>query len=180
MWDHAADGLVEDTRGRTEMEGTASGWVESGDLSEVGMVLDCRWPNGLLVCVFSFHTGFSFAFLRGGNKRTLSTEELARDVERLASDNDDLLAVQELLRDRAGKTTEQVSLAINDNLKETRISCQPVLVPPKHMLQLHRATAVSKLNRSGRTTGSKVDIFSRNLLQRVDVGKRDRKVGRGR
>ena len=39
---HATDGLVEDTAGCAEMEGTASGGVVSSDLSEVGMVLDCR------------------------------------------------------------------------------------------------------------------------------------------
>lgn len=53
-------------------------------------------------------------------KRTLRPEELARDVEGLASDNDNLLTVQKLLRDGAGETAEQVSLAINDNLVKER------------------------------------------------------------
>jgi hypothetical protein len=47
---------------------------------------------------------------------TLSTEEFARDVEGFASHNDDLLAIEELLRDCAGKTTEQVTLAVDDDL----------------------------------------------------------------
>lgn len=48
--------------------------------------------------------------------RTLSAEELSRDVESLAADDNDLLAVQELLGDSAGQATEQVSLAVNDDL----------------------------------------------------------------
>lgn len=48
--------------------------------------------------------------------RTLSAEELSRDVEGLAADDNNLLAVQELLGDSAGQATEQVSLAVNDDL----------------------------------------------------------------
>lgn len=50
------------------------------------------------------------------DERTLSAEELSRDVEGLAADNNDLLAVQELLGDSAGQATEQVSLAVDDDL----------------------------------------------------------------
>jgi hypothetical protein len=46
--------------------------------------------------------------------RTLGAEELARDVEGLASHNNDLLAVEELLGDGAGEATEQVALAVDD------------------------------------------------------------------
>lgn len=49
-------------------------------------------------------------------RRTLCAEEFAGNVEGLASDNDNLLAVEELLSDGARKTTKQVSLAINDDL----------------------------------------------------------------
>jgi hypothetical protein len=42
MWDHASDGLVENTGWCAEMEWTTSGGIVSGHLSEVGMVLDCR------------------------------------------------------------------------------------------------------------------------------------------
>lgn len=51
-------------------------------------------------------------------RRTLGAEELARDVEGLAADNNDLLAVEELLGDNAGKTAQQVALAVDDNLKK--------------------------------------------------------------
>ena len=41
--------------------------------------------------------------------RTLGPEELAGDVERLATDNNDLLTVEELLGDSAGETSEKVA-----------------------------------------------------------------------
>lgn len=55
---------------------------------------------------------------RKGIKRTLRTEELARDVEGLAADHNDLLAVEKLLGNNAGKTTKEVALAIDDDLAE--------------------------------------------------------------
>jgi hypothetical protein len=54
--------------------------------------------------------------IRAVDGRTLSAEELSRDVEGLAADNNDLLAVQELLGDSAGQATEQVTLSVNDDL----------------------------------------------------------------
>jgi hypothetical protein len=47
------------------------------------------------------------------NRRTLRAEELPRDVESLAADDHDLLAVQQLLRNRAGQAAEQMALAVN-------------------------------------------------------------------
>lgn len=41
MWDHASDDLVEDAGWGAEVEGTTSSGVVTGDLAEVGMVLDC-------------------------------------------------------------------------------------------------------------------------------------------
>lgn len=49
-------------------------------------------------------------------KRTLRAEELARDVEGLAADNNDLLAGEELLSNNGGEATEEVALAIDDDL----------------------------------------------------------------
>jgi hypothetical protein len=54
--------------------------------------------------------------IRAVDGRTLSAEELSRDVEGLAANNNDLLAVQELLGDSAGQATEQVTLSVNDDL----------------------------------------------------------------
>lgn len=54
--------------------------------------------------------------VEGGDERTLRAEELAGDVESLAADNGDLLTAEELLGDNAGQTTEQMALAINDDL----------------------------------------------------------------
>lgn len=39
---HAADSLVEDAGGGTEVEGTTASGVETSHLAEVGVVLDCR------------------------------------------------------------------------------------------------------------------------------------------
>ena len=58
--------------------------------------------------------------------RTLRAEEFARDVEGLAADNDDLLAVEELLGDNAGKTAEEMALAVDDDLMAPHVS---LLVP---------------------------------------------------
>jgi len=49
--------------------------------------------------------------------RTLSSKELAGDVEGFTSDDDNLLTVEKLLCDCAGQTTEQVALAVNNNLE---------------------------------------------------------------
>lgn len=51
---HAADGLVEDAAGGTEVEGTTTGGVVSSDLAKVGMVLD--WKT-LSVCASAFVVG---------------------------------------------------------------------------------------------------------------------------
>jgi hypothetical protein len=57
VWDHASDGLVENTGRSAEMEGATTGRVVSGDLAEVGMVLHCSsalvvlvWRVGWYVC----------------------------------------------------------------------------------------------------------------------------------
>jgi hypothetical protein len=49
-------------------------------------------------------------------RRTLSAEELARDVELLAADNNNLLTVQKLLGDGGGQATEEVALSIDNYL----------------------------------------------------------------
>jgi len=56
--------------------------------------------------------GFRYR-VRTGCERTLRAEELSRDVQGLAAHDDDLLAVEQLLRDRAGQTAEQMALAVN-------------------------------------------------------------------
>jgi hypothetical protein len=48
------------------------------------------------------------------DRRTLRAEELSRDVEGLAAHDNDLLTIEQLLRDRAGQATEQVALSVND------------------------------------------------------------------
>lgn len=97
---HATDGLVEDSGGSTEVEGTTTGRVETGGLAEVGVVLE------------------------------LSAEELARDVESLSADNDDLLTLEELLGDNTGQTAEQVALAIDNDLLTNHSQYSISLVRP--------------------------------------------------
>lgn len=53
-----------------------------------------------------------------GTKRTLGAEELSGDVEGLSADNDNLLAVEQLLGDNGGQATQEVALAIDDDLEE--------------------------------------------------------------
>ena len=52
-------------------------------------------------------------------EHTFCPEEFARDVESFASDDDDLLAVQQLLRHSTGQATQEMSLAIDDDLNLT-------------------------------------------------------------
>lgn len=56
-----------------------------------------------------------------GSRRTLRAEELSRDVESLAADDNDLLAAQQLLGNDTGETTQKVALAVNDDLKDTQM-----------------------------------------------------------
>jgi len=83
--DHTTDGLVEDSGRSAEVEGTTTGGVVSGDLSEVGVVLE------------------------------LGAEELSRDVEGLTTDNNDLLTAKELLGDNGGESAKKMALAIDDD-----------------------------------------------------------------
>jgi hypothetical protein len=78
--DHTSNGLVEDSRGGSEMERTVSS-VESGGLSQVSGVLE------------------------------LGSEKLLGDVKSLASHNDNVLAVEDLLGNGGGESTEEVSLS---------------------------------------------------------------------
>lgn len=42
VWDHTTDGLVKDAGWGAEMERTTTGWVVTGHLAEVGVVLYCK------------------------------------------------------------------------------------------------------------------------------------------
>lgn len=55
-------------------------------------------------------------------KRTLRTEELPRDVQGLASHDDDLLAVEQLLGHSTGQPAKEVTLAIDRDLFHLTIS----------------------------------------------------------
>jgi hypothetical protein len=51
-----------------------------------------------------------------GGKHTLRTEELSRDVQGLASHNDNFLTVEQLLSHSAGQPTKKMTLAIDRDL----------------------------------------------------------------
>ena len=99
-------------------------------------------------------------------RRTLSAEELARDVELLAADNNNLLTVQKLLGDSGGQSSEKMSFSIDHDLIRPSVA---VLSSPIHHLGFYAippsvyppGRAAARKNKSGsgmRTTGSKVDI----------------------
>lgn len=52
--------------------------------------------------------------------RTLSTEELSRDVQGFAAHNNDLLSLEELLGNGRGEATEEMALAIDGDLYDFR------------------------------------------------------------
>lgn len=100
-------------------------------------------------------------------RRTLRAEELAGDVELLAADNDNLLAVQKLLRDRRGQAAEKVALAVDDNLcifHQPWLSCTQF----PRSIRLVRRRAIMFRCRGMRTTGSKVDILLRLVRVVID------------
>lgn len=101
-----------------EYELTTAGWVESSLLAHESLVL---YYFHLLAIVFSFFfVSVAIEFVRRLGielvGRTLRAEELSGDVESLASDDDYLLAVEELLGHCASQTTKEMSLAIDDDL----------------------------------------------------------------
>lgn len=87
-------------------------------------------------------------------QRTFCAKEFAGDVESFASYYHDLLTVEQLLSHSAGQATQEMSLAIDDDLmsngygvsRGTRLDSRSVGKP-------------SRLNQERLTTGSKVDIL---------------------
>lgn len=101
-------------------------------------------------------------------RRTLGAEELARDVELLAADNNNLLAVQKLLGDSGGQAAEKVALAVDDNLCISISHCCsspcPSSIYPPGRAGARKGDSVSGM----RTTGSKVDILLRLVRVVID------------
>jgi hypothetical protein len=67
-----------------------------------------------------------------GAEHTLRTEELSRDVQGLASHNDDLLTVSQLLSHSAGQPTKEVTLAVDGDLFHpvvSRLLETPLAIP---------------------------------------------------
>jgi hypothetical protein len=89
----------------------------------------------------------------GKDRRTLRAEELSGDVEGLAAHNNDLLAIEQLLRDRAGQATEQVALSVNDLAVVSN-----VLSRRQAMSRIGRVRVVADEEGVRTMTGSKVDM----------------------
>ena len=96
---------------------TSSGWVVSGHLSEVCVVLYySRSTVSPLRLARLPRPSDSITRVDMGVERTLRTEELSRDVQGLTSHNDNLLSVEQLLGHSAGQPTKEVALAIDCDL----------------------------------------------------------------
>ena len=98
---------------------TAAGGVVPGHLAKIGVVLDYLECQHRTPIISRPLRGTALALEAGYRSHTLSAEELARDVEGLAADDDNLLAAKELLGDNAGQAAKQVALAIDHNLYES-------------------------------------------------------------
>lgn len=107
--DHATHCAPEHLGGCAVVPWSTTHCVVTGLLAEEGLVLHCR---GIVLVCMSGRASCGGGFV----KRTLSAEELAGDVEGLAADDDNLLAIEELLGDSRGQTTEEVALAVDYNL----------------------------------------------------------------
>ena len=149
--DHAPDGLVEDARRGAEVEGACrclaktldgmgrhccrrygrahlreSGCTGSSSAGRPGISL---WKQSAGLSPFLQPTADAPAFsIRSdakawmGGRRTLGAEKLAGDVEVLAADDNDLLAVEQLLGHDAGQPAQQMALAINDDLRNDALA----------------------------------------------------------
>jgi hypothetical protein len=51
-------------------------------------------------------------------RRTFCAKKLSGNIQRLAPYNNDLLAIENLLGDDAGQTTEEMAFGVNDDLVE--------------------------------------------------------------
>jgi hypothetical protein len=86
-------------------------------LSEIQSFLQCSFQSLFVSALHPLARDWD-------GRRTLGAEELAGDVQGLAADNDNLLSVEQLLGDGAGKATEKVPLAVDDLVhKSARGSC---------------------------------------------------------
>lgn len=70
--------------------------------------------------------GFQMLTVGRVGRRTLRAEELARDVEGLATNDHDLLAREELLGHDAGKAAKEMTLAIDDDLQRSPLANAPI------------------------------------------------------
>jgi hypothetical protein len=103
---------------------------------------------------------------RSGGRRTLGAEELSRDVQGLAAHNDNLLSVEQLLGDGAGKATEKVPLAVDDLIHKSArgsgavLRCRGNWAAPWSAATANLGSRRVVVRRVRTMTGSKVDMVS--------------------
>lgn len=117
MGNHTTNGLVEDAGRGAEVEGSAKG-VEPVTLPEVRVVLNCIELSKVRCEILANnHFPVCMHIYVWGGGHTLVPEKLARDVQILTSHDHDLLAVEKLLGHDTGQTTKEMSLAIDNDLR---------------------------------------------------------------
>lgn len=102
-------------------------------------------------------------------QRTLRAEELAGDVQGLASHDDDLLAVEQLLGDRGGQATEKVALSVDD-LRDVLADSVLSLRACFANVRRDRGCVCSCSRGVRTTTGSKVDYLDVSLHSHSNLG----------
>lgn len=112
-----------------------------------------------------------FGWTAGDDRHTLGAEELSRDVEGLAADDNDLLAAEKLLGDNGGETAKEVALAVNDNLERFMVSIRCPLAYCMHIHFVSRPIMNRSLCRAKekRRSSSRASMSSSDCHQREQI-----------
>jgi len=78
-------------------------------------------PNASSVQVLTLPTSFERVLIG----HTLGAKELSRNIDSFTTNDDNLLSTEKLLGDDAGKTSEQMTFAINDDLSLRKVCVSP-------------------------------------------------------
>lgn len=128
VWNHAADGAPEHLRRGAVVPWSTTLCVVTGLLAKEGLVLYC-WICVLVECVRCLYPS---------ERHTFRSEEFAGDIERLATHDYNLLAVEELFGDGAGEAAQKVSFAVHNNLFFSSVQYLFVPCEPKASNTYHR------------------------------------------
>lgn len=104
--DHAADRPVKDLRGSAVVEGTRLFGIDDMTLVQEVVVPELQDRTSRLVRI---------SHSKSNGMNYLVAEEAAGDINLLAPDDDNLLAIQNLLGDNRRQSSKEMALAINDD-----------------------------------------------------------------